>query len=79
MPEIGEESHDDLANAISLVATSAQNGSKNGKAVAEGIIVVLTPILLRSADPLIKALGIALGLASRAFLKKKRRRIGKNG
>ena len=79
MPEIGEESHDDLANAISLVATSAQNGSKNGKAVAEGIIVVLTPILLRSADPRIKALGIALGLASRAFLKKKRRRIGKNG
>ncbi len=73
------DDNNDLEEALAVASDATQNGSKNGRAVARRVIDILTPILLRSPDPRIKALAIALGLASRAFLTKKKRRIGKNG
>ena len=67
----------DLEEAVSIASDAVTNGSKNGRAVAGRVLGVLTPILLRSPDPRIKALGIALGIAGLVIRKKKQRRIGK--
>lgn len=73
--ELGEDDKD-LEEALDVANDALTNGSKNGRAVAARVVGILTPILLRSPDPRIKALAIALGIASRVFLKKKRKRIG---
>ena len=71
------EEDTELKEALEVATDASTNGSKNGRAVAQRVIAILTPILLRSPDPRIKALGIALGIGSQVFLKKKARRIGK--
>lgn len=75
---LGEEDKE-LEEALAVATDATNNGSPNGRKVALRVIGILTPILLRSPDPRIKALGIALGIGSRVFLKKKRRRLTKNG
>lgn len=70
--------HDDveLREALKVATDASQNGSRNGRAVAQRVISILVPILLKSPDPRIKALGIALGIGGEVFLRKSRKRIG---
>ena len=67
---------EDLREALKVATDATTNGSKDGREVARRVIFILAPILLRSPDPRIKALGIALGIGSEVFLKKTRKRIG---
>jgi len=67
----------DLEKALNDTNDALTNGSKNGREVARRILDVLSPILLQSPDPRIKALGIALRLAGAIVLGKKQRRLGK--
>ena len=71
------ESDEGLKTALDIANDAITNGSKNGRAVARRVIAGLTPILLASPDPRIKALALALGIASQVFLGKKQRRISK--
>lgn len=64
-----------LKKALEVANDAITNGSKNGREVARRVIAGLTPILLASPDPRIKALALALGIASQVFLGKKQRRI----
>lgn len=76
MAEMNPEDKD-LEEALGIATDASTNGSKNGREAAKRVLAVLIPILLRSPDPRIKALGIALGIGSQVFLKKQRRRLGK--
>ena len=64
----------ELQEALNHATNATNNGSKNGKKVAASLIAILAPIMAKSPDPRIQALGIALGIASTVFLKKKRKR-----
>lgn len=75
MSEIGMGIEDkDLEEALAIATDATNNGSKNGREVAKRVLGVLIPILLKSPDPRIKALGIALGIGSTVFLRKKKKR-----
>ena len=76
--KLGEEDNE-LKEALEVANDASTNGSKNGREAARRVLAILIPILARSPDPSIKALAIALGIGSQLFLKKKRRRISKNG
>jgi len=66
----------DILKAVETANELANSGSNNGKKVARAVISVITPVLLRSLDPRIKALGLALNVGSLVFLKKKGKKGG---
>ena len=75
MPEIKlGESDRELKEALEIATDAATNGSQNGRAVAARIIDALAPLLIASPEPRIKALGLGLVVASKAFLQKKQKR-----
>lgn len=69
--KLGEPDRE-LREALETATDAATNGSANGRAVAARIIDALAPLLIASPEPRIKALGLGLIVASKAFLSKKR-------
>lgn len=67
------ESDRELKEALEIATDAATNGSVNGRAVAARVIEALAPLLVAAPDPRIKALGLGLVVASRAFLSTRRK------
>ena len=65
------EADRELKDALEIATDAATNGNKNGRAVAARIIEALAPLLIASPEPRLKALGLGLVVASKAFLRKK--------
>lgn len=64
----------ELHDAIGICHDKSHNGRGNGKKAAVQVIEALSPILIASPDPRIKALGLALAVGSQLFLGKRRRK-----
>lgn len=71
--KLGEPDRE-LREALEITTDAAINGTPNGRAVVARVIEALAPLLIASQEPRIKALGLGLIIASKAFLAKKRKR-----
>lgn len=64
----------ELCDCMSAFAVAFKPGNPPIKGPLRALVSVLTPILVASPDPRVKALGLALAAAGKAFLGEPRKR-----
>ena len=71
MPEDEEKDVKEFEACVNGLCENSKSRSASVRGAVRGVLGTISPLLVRSPDPRVKALGLAMGVISRVIYKKR--------